>query len=300
MRNFRTVTAYCKCFVIWPCAVAGGARKRNTRSCTRTEFHGLCTISIQEFEHDWRKSSIELALEQGGGTFLDYLENVSIKHPPVDPKYATSTIFDLEYTLSNSSATSVSNIFDDFFPFSYTVDTISSIPQLRSKNYQDGPSIMAVASSQWQFPNNVTVHMQRMATAMTNAMRSSTITKRHMLQGHAYFLEKSVHVRWEWLSFPFLLLVLTLVFLVSTIIKTSRDPVTGAWKNSAMPTLIYGLPQETRGQLSSASTWHSAEQNKKTRIRLLPNMGWRVSGQNQLCTSPQLPRPAVQAPRGWI
>jgi hypothetical protein len=148
-------------------------------------------------------------------------------------------------------------------------------------------------------PNNLTRHVEKLATAMTNRVRSSDSNE--MLQGEAFYNEQYVSVQWEWLIFPFLLLTLSLIFLVSTIIKTSKDTSAGIWKTSAMPTLIYSLPKDAQSKLNPISTWNDSDKSsRKVRIKLLPNRGWRVSGVSHLSTSPQLPHPAVQASRGWI
>jgi hypothetical protein len=244
--------------------------------------------------------SWEIPKEEGGGTFVVYTEDITIKNPKTSSDYTNSTVFDHEYGANNVTASNFLAIFDDFFPVTYTVDNISATPRLRYKNYDDGPCQRYLTWSPWLAPNNLTHHLERLATAMTNKVRSLA-TSSQMLNGEAFYAEKYVLIQWEWLIFPLLLLVLSLVFLVSTIIKTSKDPATGIWKTSAMPTLIYGLPKEIRSKLNPASSWDSAhESSKKVRIKLLPNMGWRVSGASHLSTSPQLPRPAVQAPCGWI
>jgi hypothetical protein len=231
--------------------------------------------------------------EEGGGIYIVYKENVTIKHPETSLDYAKSTILSTEYGANNVSFSGVFSVFDDFFPSSYTVDNGSATPKLRYKNYEDGPSVRHLKSSPWQAPNNLSHHLGRLATAMTNTIRSSV--SKEMLQGEAYYMEKSVLVRWEWLTFPLLLLLLSLAFLVSTMIKTSKDAGSSMWKTSAMPTLIYSLPKETHRSLTPLSSLNSAHEiSKKVRIRLLPNMGWRVSGQSQL------PRTTVQVPREWI
>ncbi|KAK1917399.1 hypothetical protein P3342_000112 [Pyrenophora teres f. teres] len=186
--------------------------------------------------------------------------------------------------------------FDDFFPSAYTAENTSTTRRLVCKYYDDGPSVRTLVSSPWLAPNNVTHHIERLATAITNRIRSSI--SKEMVTGQAFFTEKYVTVRWGWLTFPLLLLVLSLLFLVSTIIKTSKD--NNIWKSSSLPTLIYSLPKETQGQFTNSSTWNSTKETKKVRIRLNPKTGWRVSGQSQLSTSPQLPRPAVQPHHSWI
>jgi hypothetical protein len=62
--------------------------------------------------------------------------------------------------------------------------------------------------------------MDRLATALTNRLRGSTSSEKFF--GSAYTIETYVHVKWEWLAFPFALLLLTLVFLVATMIKTTQ------------------------------------------------------------------------------
>ena len=239
--------------------------------------------------------SWEIPEAEGGGHFLVYTENVTISRPPTsidDEEVISSDVFGA----NNISASGPMATFYDFFPSVYTADTTSATPRLAYKYYEDGPSVRPLEFSPWMAPNNLTHHIERLATAMTNGIRSSV--SKEMITGQAFFTEKYVTVRWGWLAFPLLLLVLTLLFLVSTIIKTSKDD--NIWKSSSLPTLIYSLPKEAQGKFSDSSTWSSTKETKKVRIRLQPKTGWRVSGQSQLVTSPQLPRPAVHAPRGWI
>jgi hypothetical protein len=242
--------------------------------------------------------SFEIPQEEGGGTWLQYTEDVTIKPPAPRLSPSRLSVADVEYSANNMTASMGMCTFDDFFPSYYTALRNSTVPQLRFKNYEFGPYKRKLTFNPWLAPNNITRHVERLATAMTNVMRSSS--SREMLLGNAYQRETYVKIRWEWLSFPFTLLILSLVFLVSTIIKTSGDGATGVWKTSAMPTLIYGLPKETQGNFASSTTWSSGKgAPKKTRIKLLPNMGWRVSGQSYLSRSPRLPS-GERVPRGWI
>lgn len=230
-----------------------------------------------------------------GNVELTYWQNVSIQPPLSAPAHdAISTT----YSVHNDTIFEVMALFDDYFPSFYTVQDAVTEPLIRYKNYFNGPWTQTLDFNAWQAPNNLTHHVERMATSITNVIRSSTSKK--MLHGNAYEVEKYVSVQWAWLIFPFALLLLSLAFLVSTMIKTSKDTATGVWKTSAMPTLIYGLPEETRGKFTAQSTWSSSHGDvKKVRIKLLPNLGWRVSGQN-LLKSPLLPMRKDQPPPGWI
>ncbi|CAO2655606.1 Nn.00g044090.m01.CDS01 [Neocucurbitaria sp. VM-36] len=244
----------------------------------------------------WPWESYPMTLESENVTMTVYGQNIVITPPSTTQNQPESNLKDRVFGLSNATTSNVMANFEDYFPSYYTA-TKDEKAVLRYKNYPSGPSLREIIVNPLLAPNNITVHMERLAAAMTNVVRSSI--SKEMLPGNAYKTEKVVSVRWEWLAFPFILLVLSLIFLISTIIKTSKDTTTGVWKTSTMPTLIYGLPKETQSQFTSSSTWKRVYETKKVRIRLLPNMGWRVSGHGQPALSPQLPTPRGTAPREW-
>ncbi len=221
--------------------------------------------------------------ETDNGTDISYLEDIVIDVDHVGDDHVV-------YGVTNSSAAAVIHGFVDIFPAFSTAMNESARPTMRFKTWSTGPAwLRYLEFNPWLAPNNVTRHVERLAKAMTSVMRSTPGQSK--VPGAAYYKETYISVRWEWLTFPLLLLVLSLVFLVSTIIKTSEDTGAGIWKTSTMPALIFGLPQETQAQFANSSTWNSAQETKKVRIRLLPKMGWRVSGQ---------PLPAPTAPAGFI
>jgi hypothetical protein len=139
---------------------------------------------------------------------------------------------------------------------------------------------MTMDWSPWLLPNNVTRHFERLATALTDVVRSDPNSNEY-LAGNAFITETFVAVEWAWLTFPLALLVLSGIFLLATMVKTSNNEDIGIWKTSAVPTLIYSLPRDRQHDLTSSSNWTSSEtlRSKKTRIRLLPSSGWRISGQ---------------------
>lgn len=245
----------------------------------------------------WQSSSFEE--ENETMTMTIYTTDIVLTPPPAYRVQDKPPLYNDTYYLSNLTASNVMQVFDDYFPSSYTTTSLAASPMMRYKNYADGPSNRKVHFNPLLAPNNVTRHFERMASAFTNAIRSDPDCY-VMVEGQALNKKKFVSISWEWLIFPFALLLLSLAFLVSTIIKTSKNPATGIWKTSAMPTLIYGLPEETRAGLNNSSTWNSSHgDTKKVRIKLLPNLGWRVSGQS-LLKSPLPPVGKNQPPPGWI
>ncbi|CAN9159290.1 unnamed protein product [Alternaria alternata] len=213
--------------------------------------------------------------------FYSYEPNIALEVPAVN-----SSDTNVTYSVWNETAFQIMVIWDDFFPASYTAANVDQKPKLRFKNYPIGPSTRFLDFNPWMAPNNVTHHMQRLASALTNVIRSNP-QSHELLVGEVYNEEKFIHINWSWLIFPILLLVLSLVFLVATIFKTSKDTDTGIWKTSAMPALIYSLPKDLQQGLATSVT----SRPKKVRIRLMPKQGWRVSGQVQ---------PVSTAPPGFI
>lgn len=220
-------------------------------------------------------------------TDLAYREAVNIE--------LSSTV----YGVSNATAFKVNLGFMDVFPSMTTALNATARPQMRHKIWNDGdPWLMFMDFNPWMAPNSVTQHMERMATAFTNTIRSVKDSQ-VSLHGDAYAREVFVHINWAWLAFPFTLLSLTLLFLALTIVKTSKESEgAGIWKTSAMPALIYGLPKEAQDRLEPCAWRNAHSEHRRVRIRLSSRVGWRVSGQELRRPSSVLPLQKV--PPGWI
>ena len=243
------------------------------------------------------------------GADVVYKEDINIEGTGIDwstmpSEFMSRTSVDLfedtNFGLSNRTASAIMTLFDDMFPSFYTAKNESSEPFLRYQTYLAGPAYTRrLPFNPWLAPNNVTTHMARLATAMTNQLRTfGTEDIYRFVPGAAYRREVYVHVQWGWLAFPLALTVLSLAFLIATIKKTADNTTTGVWKTSAMPTLIYGLPKETQDQLNPSVKGARPHRDARSiRVKLSPKMGWRVSGQSFLNRSPVLTN---QPPPGWI
>lgn len=228
--------------------------------------------------------------------------NVSIT-APLDGKTASW------YGVTNDTAFATTFTFDDIFPSFITTANISAKPFMRYKVAQRGPLLRDLSTNPW-VSNNITHHMERLATALTNVIRSSNSNE--MVSGDAYDRENYVFVRWIWLALPLGLLLLTLIFLVATIRKTSKErEQIGIWKTSALATLLYGLPDHYQERIANRTSLGTPRAKaKKLKVKLLPTKGWRVSGGmiSPVTPNPSIPHPVVihpvhpssQAPPGWI
>jgi hypothetical protein len=229
------------------------------------------------------------------GTATDYNANISI-YPPGTNQDAQG------YGVSNETMMDTAFSFDEVFPSVITITDPGAQPFLKVRtSFVDRVMFRAFHFSPWLAPNNITHHMERIAVAITNVVRSDP-GGTDLIKGQAFAPEAYVEVMWAWLVFPLTMLALCAVFLTATIVKTSRggQQDIGIWKTSAMPTLIYSLPQELRqGLTTSASTGSLGDRPKNVKIRLMPTHGWRVSG--QMCTSQTLHRRGdPRAPPGWV
>lgn len=228
------------------------------------------------------------------GTEAYYQQNVTI-----DPPGHNASIV----RVSNKTAMYTIQIFDDFLPSWTTVANASADSIMRFKfALNKSPNWIKPIFNPWLAPNNVTSHMERLATALTNTIRSSNSSE--PVLGKAYCTQAYVLVRWVWLILPVSLLFLSLVFLVSTIIKTGRGAAqVGVWKTSAIATLLYGLPDDMQEKITSSAdkdpkAGTPRAKAKQLKVRLLPTRGWRASGN---LFSPMMPKVNQnQAPPGWV
>jgi hypothetical protein len=227
--------------------------------------------------HPWHVSPQMDSNNEVLGLFFEYTENVTV---------VGNSGFD--YTVSNWTHNNIVIIFDDIFPSTYTVTNTTDLEQaaLRFQQYKtSGYRSRIVAHNPFLY-DNITSHLDNMARELTNTIRSAKFTI-EMIPGPASDLVSVVEVRWGWLSLPLGLLVFSFVFLMVTIIRSSMAQDVGVWKNSAMATLLYGLPDDVREKLTSAKDNGTPRADaKRTKVKWLPGVGWRLSGASAISPSP--------------
>jgi hypothetical protein len=229
------------------------------------------------------------------GFWSQFQGNISL-HPP-----GTDTTID-NYGMSNETFARTQALFEEIFPSTITVANAVSPPWWRIRITTWGRNqLYPFEVCPLLAPNNVTEYLERLATSMTNVLR--THSSHEFVQGRAYSLTTFIAIHWAWLTFPLALLLFSLLFLAATIIKTSKtvDGGIGLWKTSAMPTLLYSLPKDTQEAVASQGRWNKSSDanSEKIKIRLLPRHGWRVSGQVHMSPTPNT-NIERRAPPGWI
>jgi hypothetical protein len=233
------------------------------------------------------------------GTYLSYTQNITLKPPRSDVNHSNEIVISDSYNVNNRTTANIMYVFDDFFPSFYTAEGASVEPTLRFKNYYgSSPSTRYLQFNPWLAPNNISHHMERLASTMTNILRSSK--NKEMTSGQAYSRENYVSVRWEWLTLPLGLLCISFIFLAATVAKSAIEiDRLGVYKNSAYATLLYGLSDEMQQKITrSGSISTPRAKAKELKVKLQPNGGWRASG---LLFSPFTTKSKVNLPPpGWI
>ncbi|KAH3985122.1 hypothetical protein HBI38_107060 [Parastagonospora nodorum] len=227
-------------------------------------------------------------------TYTDYLENVTIAAPPTGNNFSA-----WGWGVNNDTMLNTVIIFDRLFPAFTSVANASSEPVFRWRTGSpDEVRTKYLDFNPWLLPNNITHHFERLAQAVTNVIRSSVSNE--YISGQAFDNEVYVEVRWAWLSLPVGLLLISCVFLLATVIKsaTEKDQVS-IRKNSAIATLLYGLPDHfQKGLAKSNSKGTPRARAKELKVRLSATRGWRASGDVFSPMTPKMPKNLP--PPGWI
>lgn len=104
--------------------------------------------------------------------------------------------------------------------------------------------------------SSVVMYMEGLATSITATIREGgDVSNSAPALGTVLGSQTCVGVNWGWLGLPAALVLLTLVFLVATVIQSRRYTRAGAagagrkpWKSSSLPLLWCGMRDDTRGR----------------------------------------------------
>jgi len=89
---------------------------------------------------------------------------------------------------------------------------------------------------------NLTTTFENVARSITNHVRS-TSPDRHPGTTQTWVIY--VRVDWAYLAYPITMLVIGIAYVISTIVESTRMHMP-AWKEAALPTLLYGFDGETQ------------------------------------------------------
>jgi hypothetical protein len=176
-----------------------------------------------------------------------------------------------EFFVDNTTAFQTILGFLSYMPLYSTVNNISSTPQVRFDegimNQGDVPHTTTMSSSAWLPPNNITKHVQDMATSLTNAIRTYPNSTEFVSGSGA--METYILVRWVWLILPLILVCLAFIFLMLTIYQSSACSDIKTWKNSALAVLLNSLTDDAKRSIGSpGELLQMRERAKDMNVRL--------------------------------
>ncbi|RDW66797.1 hypothetical protein BP5796_09546 [Coleophoma crateriformis] len=152
-----------------------------------------------------------------------------------------------EYNVTGTSNAVLSQYLTDIFQGEYagafpnsiggsTTDLALIIQKLIEPSVQNA-ELPAAVNTPAQVLNGVTNYTQNMAISMTNSVRTyigyGLTTQSIYVDGQSFAVETFVHVRWRWLTLLFGLVAASVVFLIGTVLTTSRYRV-DAMKSNAL------------------------------------------------------------------
>ncbi|KAE9993002.1 hypothetical protein EG327_006971 [Venturia inaequalis] len=116
--------------------------------------------------------------------------------------------------------------------------------------------LQGLPTNPWAPPNNVTAHMARAVSTLNSVLRRNPTsdTGTTALVGQAFLFVVLVDISWKWLSLPLILLIFSLMFLVATVVRSTRDQDNiGIFKTSALAILFNGLGEDVQERVGAGN-----------------------------------------------
>ncbi|KAF1925703.1 uncharacterized protein M421DRAFT_103015 [Didymella exigua CBS 183.55] len=100
---------------------------------------------------------------------------------------------------------------------------------------------------------NLTQTFDNVALSLTNQIRNTAIDSPRYHEASGDTLKWVIHVRvqWPYLAFPIAMITLGILYVFLTIVESTRLHIP-VWKEAALPSLLYGLDNETQSLLREA------------------------------------------------
>jgi hypothetical protein len=138
-------------------------------------------------------------------------------------------------------------------------------------------------NSPWEPPNNITQHMKDVIRVQNNMIRQNSNSQRgqagqNVAIGKAWKNLQVVRVQWAWLTMPLSLLIISGIFLVATVVRSSKDKV-GIYKTSALVSLFSNLEDQKEVEISEARRGYinSKAKNMRSSRLILPGFTKSIS-----------------------
>jgi hypothetical protein len=179
------------------------------------------------------------------------------------------------YGASNQTTRSIIQSFQDFIWASWSSENNQTSTSMEVKfaewyyQYdQSPPQQFAVMQTPWNNAN-ISAKMDELAASMTNIIRQYPVNNTESfpaISGTAYTAEVHVQLRLEWAALPGGLLLFSLIFLLSTVWRTTDADKVGVWKTSALAVLFNGIGDDIQATLGSKVKTGDARKRAKDMV----------------------------------
>lgn len=203
------------------------------------------------------------------GLNIEYTANFSYSPPDANDTF----------TVSNTTTYEVISLLGLYFPMTITGTTHNDIISYRFPwLLAAGPWVRKIELDSWSA--GIVERVNGTARLMTSVLMTSFDGARNVY-GTAWASEVFVSVSWKWFSLPFALLLLSLIFLLTTIFKSAEEEQDiGIWKTSALPVLMNGLRGDVRRKMGNSTKMGDIRSQARTVDMKLQfgKKGYRLSG----------------------
>jgi hypothetical protein len=180
------------------------------------------------------------------------------------------------FTFGLSSDTMVETSFtmDVALPSFLTAANETADPLFKFNNQNGSPRSRIMKTNPWLSSNDISDYVEIIAKVMTHTIRNTqnSTGSINTFPGISWDSQVQVYILWPWVTLPLSLLVLSIVFLGVTILKSERDiDEVGVWKTSALAILFNGLGDEV---MRDKKVWGMGDMRRKAggmKVRLEPD-----------------------------
>jgi hypothetical protein len=180
------------------------------------------------------------------------------------------------FGMDNITARTVWQVFAIQFPSTENLPTkdsnISDIAVVKYAWLKTDVIQMTSPRLQWDTPNNITNHMAREVAVLNEVIRRNTNSAsgtHNVSVGKAFKYVILVHIRWQWITLPAALLLFSLIFLIATVVRSSKEhDKVGIWKTSALAILFNGIGEDVQDRVGGGSHGMGYQRSKAKEMKV--------------------------------
>jgi hypothetical protein len=198
----------------------------------------------------------------------EYFPQFNLTLPDLHAANGSST-----YGMTNLTARVFAQSVQAYIPGSWAADLANEPDQSSSSimvkyNQLFTDAYVAAGASNPFASSNITSLVGSLAKTLTNVVRTAQdyrTSKGSFVQGQSWLSETRVQLRLEWVTLPLALLIFSLVFLITTVVASTKENATvGIWKTSALAVLFNGLSEDILDNIGSKVKMGDARRKAKS------------------------------------